>query len=114
MPVERTRTFLECLAAGQVHPDDCPASLAAYRDAIDQLTARIEELTAWRAALAAQVREAAHRGSTIAPDETSIMTDLTRLPPDLPKPEDDGAADHLIGQPMPHLTLATATGDTRS
>lgn len=40
IPVERTRPFLVCLAAGQDHADDCPASLAAYRDAIAELTGR--------------------------------------------------------------------------
>lgn len=38
--VRRTAPFLECLAAGQDHVDDCPASLATYRDAIAELTER--------------------------------------------------------------------------
>jgi peroxiredoxin len=38
------------------------------------------------------------------------MTDLTQLPPDLPVPEDDGAADHLPGTAMPHLGLPTTAG----
>ena len=32
------------------------------------------------------------------------------LPPGLPVPEDDGAADHLPGQPMPALTLPATDG----
>ncbi len=40
------------------------------------------------------------------------MTDLNRLPADLPVPEDDGAADHLAGQPAPQLTLPSTTGRT--
>jgi peroxiredoxin len=35
---------------------------------------------------------------------------FTELPPDLPVPEDDGAADHLPGRKLPHLTLAATTG----
>lgn len=37
------------------------------------------------------------------------MSGYEQLPPDLPVPEDDGAADHLPGRPMPPLAL-TATG----
>jgi peroxiredoxin len=32
------------------------------------------------------------------------------LPPDLPVPEDDGAADHLPGAEMPHLSLPSTAG----
>lgn len=37
------------------------------------------------------------------------MIDLANLPADLPVPEDDGAAAHLLGLTMPHLGV-TATG----
>ncbi len=40
------------------------------------------------------------------------MTDLSQLPEDLPVPEDDGAADHLLGQPIPRLRLPSSTGRT--
>ena len=33
------------------------------------------------------------------------VTDFTQLPPDLPVPEDDGAADHLPGMELPSLEL---------
>ncbi|HEY6779014.1 MAG TPA: peroxiredoxin [Thermoleophilaceae bacterium] len=36
--------------------------------------------------------------------------DIHTLPPDLPAPEDDGAADHLPGMPMPAIALASTTG----
>ncbi len=36
--------------------------------------------------------------------------DLHTLPPDLPVPEDDGAADHLTGAELPHLTLESTQG----
>jgi peroxiredoxin len=32
------------------------------------------------------------------------------LPPDLPVPEDDGAADHLLGMPLPPFELAATDG----
>ena len=32
------------------------------------------------------------------------------LPPDLPAPEDDGAADHLLNMPLPPFELATTDG----
>lgn len=38
------------------------------------------------------------------------MTDYTTLPAGLPVPEDDGAADHLPGTPLPELTLPTSDG----
>ncbi|WP_234433355.1 MerR family DNA-binding transcriptional regulator [Streptomyces sp. NRRL WC-3549] len=37
IPVERTRPFLECLADGQDRVDECPSSLAGYREAIGEL-----------------------------------------------------------------------------
>jgi peroxiredoxin len=36
--------------------------------------------------------------------------DYTSLPPDLPVPEDDGAADHLPGRELPVLSLPVAGG----
>ncbi len=39
------------------------------------------------------------------------MTDVYTLPPDLPVPEDDGAADHLVGLELPDLTLPSSQGD---
>ncbi|MEU5125130.1 MerR family transcriptional regulator [Streptomyces mobaraensis] len=117
--VEHTRPFLDCLAAGRPHADDCPASLAGYRAAIDDLTRRIDALAARRAALAARLHEAAHRDSC-APDpqehpgptttEGDAMHDITRLPAGLPVPEDDGACDTLPGQALPPLELPDTDG----
>jgi peroxiredoxin len=39
------------------------------------------------------------------------VSDYTALPPDLPVPEDDGAADHLGGLAMPSLTLPATSGE---
>jgi peroxiredoxin/DNA-binding transcriptional MerR regulator len=114
IPVERTRPFLECLAAGRAHADDCPASLASYREAIDELTGRIESLTARRATLIANLNAAAHRGSGVVPAEGRATgdTDYLTLPADLPVPEDDGAADHLPGMKVPGLALLDTAGRT--
>ncbi|MBO8199976.1 redoxin family protein [Streptomyces smyrnaeus] len=112
IPVEDTRPFLECLTAGHRHADDCPASLAGYRDAIDELTQRIEGLTARRAVLVAHLQRAAHRSSGVSPGEQreDLMTDFTTMPADLPVPEDDGAAAHLVGTKVPHLELQGTGG----
>lgn len=41
------------------------------------------------------------------------MADYLQLPPDLPAPEDDGAADHLAGLAVPALSLpSTGGGET--
>jgi peroxiredoxin len=42
-----------------------------------------------------------------------METDYSSLPPDLPVPEDDGAADHLTGLELPPLALAVAGGAGR-
>ncbi|MBO3680137.1 MerR family transcriptional regulator [Streptomyces sp. NEAU-YJ-81] len=107
IPVERTRPFLECLAAGRPYADDCPASLASYREAIDELTERIEALTVRRATLIGNLNAAAHRGSSVgSPEETGRGSDeYLTLPADLPVPEDDGAADHLPGTKVPRIVL---------
>ncbi|MCM0673666.1 MerR family transcriptional regulator [Micromonospora phytophila] len=108
---ERARPFLQCLAAGSQHADDCPASLAGYRHAIDELTRQIGALTARRAALAAHLRAAAHRHSIVpAVNQGDPVTDLYQLPPNLPVPEDDRAADHLSGMPMPPIDLPATGG----
>ncbi|MCF3102186.1 redoxin family protein [Streptomyces roseoverticillatus] len=119
IPVERTRPFLACLAAGRQHADDCPESLAGYREAVDELTERIEALTARRAILMQHLRQAAYRNSGIPlPDDGAHgeygehpMSDLYRLPENLPVPEDDGAADHLPGLKVPRIELSSTTGE---
>ena len=42
--------------------------------------------------------------------ETPESVDYTRLPAGLPKPEDDGRADHLPGMKMPPIILAATDG----
>lgn len=117
IPVERTRPFLDCLDVGHQHADDCAASLAGYRQAIDELSQRIAGLTARRTALIAHLQEAAHRNSRVSPSEASDggaspMNDYLSLPADLPVPEEDGAAAHLPGTPVPPLELPSTGGTT--
>jgi peroxiredoxin len=39
-----------------------------------------------------------------------VSHDVYTLPPNLPVPEDDGAADHLLGLELPDLTLESSEG----
>jgi peroxiredoxin len=39
-----------------------------------------------------------------------VTYDVYTLPPDLPAPVDDGAADHLLGTMLPQLTLESSQG----
>jgi peroxiredoxin len=39
-----------------------------------------------------------------------VTRDYLTLPPDLPVPEDDGAADHLVGLELPELVLESSQG----
>jgi peroxiredoxin len=41
-----------------------------------------------------------------------MSADFAALPPDLPVPEDDGAADHLPGLVVPNLALPSSAGGT--
>jgi peroxiredoxin len=41
-----------------------------------------------------------------------MSADFARLPDGLPMPEDDGAARHLPGVPVPHVELASTSGAT--
>lgn len=41
-----------------------------------------------------------------------MSVDYQRLPPDLPVPEDDGAAEHLTGMTLPELALPSTAGGT--
>jgi peroxiredoxin/DNA-binding transcriptional MerR regulator len=112
IPVKRTRPFLECLAAGREHADDCPSSLAGYRDAIDELTLRIEALTTRRSVLARHLHEAAHRNSRAGRSgvEGDTVSHLDQLPAGLPVPEDDGAAARLPGRAVPDIELPGTAG----
>src|SRR4051812_17110629 len=52
-----------------------------------------------------------HMNSAVeACDDGAIVTDYSQLPPDLPIPEDDGAADHLAGMALPEIRLPSSLG----
>jgi peroxiredoxin/DNA-binding transcriptional MerR regulator len=106
----RATPFIQCLGTGHVHSDECPASLAAYREGIAELDQAIAALTTRRELLARRLDESALRGFPDAPP--TAPADFTSLPSDLARPEDDGAADHLPGLPLPALTLPTSDGGT--
>jgi hypothetical protein len=40
------------------------------------------------------------------------MDDIHTIPDDLPVPEDDGAADHLLGAAVPRIALKATTGES--
>jgi len=103
----RCRPFLECLNTGHEHSDECPASLAALRDAISEIEQTIATLTQRRVALTRRLRSGAdgyHEQGDLH------MTDYTILPGNLPVPENDGAADHLPDVQLPSLTLPATDG----
>lgn len=105
VPAGRVGPFLECLGSGHAHADDCPASLATYRDLVEELTERIEALTTQRDTLRGQLHAAARRRSS---GRSSTMTTLDQLP----EPHDDGAADRLPGRRLPPLRLSSSTGES--
>lgn len=107
VPAGRVRPFLDCLHGGHSHADDCPASLAAYRTLIEELTERIDSLTAQRDALRERLVAATHRGREASPPTTTPAG----LPEGLPEPQDDGAADHLPGCAVPAIRLPTTSGE---
>ncbi|MGP9503234.1 MerR family transcriptional regulator [Specibacter sp. AOP5-B1-6] len=103
----RAAPFVECLATGHRHSDECPASLTAYRDSIAELDRLIASLTFRRLLLAERLEQGANR--TFAKEPT-VIDYSTTLPEDLPVPEDDGAAAHLPGLAMPALVLESSDG----
>jgi len=104
LSVEETRPFVECLASGHIVGDECPASLAVYRRAIDDLSARIAALAQRRDGLAAHLELAVSRAMPVF---------AAAVPPRLPgeRPPGDGdSAAHLTGMRMPSLDLAASDG----
>jgi peroxiredoxin/DNA-binding transcriptional MerR regulator len=102
----RATPFIECLDTGHEHSDECPGSLAAYRNGIAELDQAIAALTSRRAMLTRRLEESASRGFTDV--AAAPAADYSSLPSGLPRPRDDGAADHLPGIRMPSLRLPTS------
>lgn len=107
LSVEETRPFVECLACGHTVGDDCPASLAVYRRAIDDLSARISALAQRRDALAAHLEAAAGRAM---PSFAAAGAAGTGQVPGERPPGDGASADHLSGMWMPPLDLKATDG----
>ena len=92
----KARPFIDCLDAGHPRSDDCPASLAVYRDSIADIDRIVALLLDRRSRLSKRLHQ----------DEGEFTT----LPADLPEPEDDGRAAHLLGMTLPPIVLATSGG----
>ena len=108
MPVRATAPFIECLDLGHEHGDDCVVSLASYRDSIAEIDRLLVVLQERRARLVERLMDGASRA---LPDAVATPeADHSILPPDLPVPDDDGAAEHLPGMRMPALALRTTGG----
>ncbi|MEV4448883.1 MerR family transcriptional regulator [Streptomyces mirabilis] len=127
LSVEDTRPFVECLASGHDLGDECPASLAAYRRSIRDLSERIRLLTERRDTLAAHLEASARRlipdapegnartGISVSPEVSArgvspvpVPADPAWLPPG--RPPDDGGAAHLPGGRLPDLVLPATDG----
>ncbi len=112
--LQQTRPFLDCLRDGHEHSDDCPQSLAAYQQRIDQLDSVISRLTSTRRELDRQMNVAARRGfrsvRTQMKETNVSLPQADALPNDLPAPEDDGGARHLPGRQLPPLTFNATDG----
>jgi peroxiredoxin/DNA-binding transcriptional MerR regulator len=109
LSVEDTRPFVECLASGHSTGDDCPASLAAYQRAVDQLSARITALAQRRDALAAHLEAAAGRAMpSFATDGAGPVAEEPSLP------GEGGTAAQLSGMRMRPVTLAATDGSVVS
>lgn len=100
----KAQPFVECLELGHEHSDECVSSMAAYRESIAEADRIIAAMRERRARLIARLEASASRSN----QEETTMVDYTTLPSNLPKPEDDGAADHLAGSAMPELRLPTS------
>jgi peroxiredoxin/DNA-binding transcriptional MerR regulator len=105
LSVEETRPFVECLASGHGSGDECPASLAAYRRAIDELSLRITRLAQRRDALAAYLEAAASRAM---PGPAAGVVRRFAEEPTVQRGEPTAA--YLIGMHMPPVTLTSANG----
>ncbi|MGH1564482.1 redoxin domain-containing protein [Mumia sp. DW29H23] len=113
--VAQTKPFLDCLGSGHVTADDCPASLAAYRSAIAQLTDRIDELDAWRGALASRLDAAAERvmGTSGRASSRGTAPSARVVPAPREKVEPTRASTPaIVGSPVPDVTLAASDGRT--
>lgn len=106
----RAAPFVECLETGHLHSDECPASLAAYRDSIAELDRTIASLASRREHLLQRLHHSASR--TFRTEIHTVIDYSKVLPDNLPVPQDDGAAAHLAGLALPQLTFSASDGRT--
>jgi peroxiredoxin/DNA-binding transcriptional MerR regulator len=102
----KARPFIDCLDAGHSNSDDCPASLAVYRDSIAEIDRIIALLLDRKSRLSRRLHH--EDGQLVRRTETELSpmaTDYTALPSGLPEPEDDGRAAHLSGMSLPSIVL---------
>jgi peroxiredoxin/DNA-binding transcriptional MerR regulator len=115
LSVEETRPFVECLASGHGSGDECPASMAAYRNAIDEFSERITRLVRWRDALVTHLEAAAGRAMpTAAAVDGAYDAVACAVQPGahLAPPRDDGAAAHFVGLRLPAVRLPATDGSS--
>ncbi|WP_200824531.1 MerR family transcriptional regulator [Nonomuraea solani] len=96
LSVEETRPFIECLDSGAESGDVCPASLATYQRAIQQLEERITRLAEQRDGLRAELDAAARRTMRAQPGR---RRDIAAVDPAT-----------LVGAELPELELRATDG----
>jgi peroxiredoxin/DNA-binding transcriptional MerR regulator len=110
IPLADMHPFIDCLNAGSLHADTCPASLSGYRRAIQRVEQAIDDLDRQRVALVANLAEASARMADEWATADAHNPNLAPLPADLDVPHDDGATDHLHGVAMPTTRLPSTDG----
>ncbi len=113
-PAGVERFFREVGAAAPSEPVDVPAVLAsAARHGWEFISAGTPdvEVAAEPVIRSARASEIGRVTASPEPPEHAGSRGLHRLPPDLPVPEDDGAAEHLPGTSVPDVRLAATQGE---
>ncbi|MFT4083188.1 MAG: redoxin family protein [Nocardioides sp.] len=109
VPLEAMRPFVDCLNGGSKYADACPATLSEYRRVIDMVDDTMRELQRRRDGLVANLTTASERMIEAMRPVDAANPNLA-LPRELPRPMDDGAADHLVGRELPALDLPSTDG----
>lgn len=74
IPPGKAAPFIDCLGSGHARSDECPASVAAYREGLAELDAAIADLERRRTQLA---RRLAERDDSIPSPELGCGCDVT-------------------------------------
>lgn len=117
LSAREAKPFVACLRAGHEAADECADSIAAYQRKIIQMDAMIARMNCAREELARRMVTAARRGfDDLTPADTTTAEEPVALPQPEPLPDgliapnDDGAADHLVGLALPALSLEATDG----